>query len=370
MNNDNIFQALGVFLEAMRPYLVNVLQKHFPNEPWEGVFFQRLTPQKQETWNNAQRQGVEPMLRIDYSNLTFLATRFRDELATELGNDKAKTYNFESCMRELQEARNKCQHFTPLTNDEKERAFSNMILIANMLDKKELRKEIDRLQTKHTFTPAEVASIPVTTVTSTPANVNILDDGSPLKPWYNNCLPHYDIRSGVLDESLFAANINEVVLGTAPEVYMNPITFFQKTYVTAGLRNIANRVIRALNGEETENRVISLQTGFGGGKTHTLISLYHIVKGGARLLESGACANIAQAGVKPNFNDAKIAVFTNNTTDIVQGRKTEDGLTIYTLWGEIAYQLGGKEGYEIVRENDEERIAPTSTIMKYNFPNL
>lgn len=367
MNNDNIFQALGVFLEAMRPYLVDVLEKHFPNEPWEGVFFQRLTPQKQETWNNAQRQGVEPMLRIDYSNLSFLANRFRDELAIELGNDKAKTYNFENCMRELQEARNKCQHFTPLTDDEKERAFSNMIYVANMLDKKDLRKEIDRLKTKHTFTPAAVATVPVTTVTSSPANVNILDDGSPLKPWYVNCLPHYDIRSGVLDESLFAANINEVVLGTAPEVYMNPITFFQKTYVTAGLRNIANRVIRALNGEETENRVISLQTGFGGGKTHTLISLYHLVKGGAKLLESGACANIAQEGVKPNFDDAKIAVFTNNTTDIVQGRITEDGITIYTLWGEIAYQLCGKEGYEKVRENDEERIAPTSTIMKSIF---
>jgi len=363
MNNENIFQALGVFLDAMRPFLVNVLNKHFPGEPWEGMFFQRLTAQKQDLWNQAQQQGVEPILRIDYHNLSFLASKFRDELTEEL-SDKQKTFTFDNCMRELQEARNKCQHFTPLTDDEKERAFSNMIMIANMLSMNDLRQEIDRLRTKRTYSPAAVAPIAVTTVTSSPANTNILDDASPIMPWFQNCLPHYDIRNGVLDESLFAANLNEVALGAGPEVYNNPTTFFAKTYVTAGLRDIANRVVRALNGEETENRVISLQTGFGGGKTHTLISIYHIIKSGAKLLESESCANILQDGVKPNFEGAKVAVFTNNTTDVSQGRITSEGITINTLWGEIAYQLGGVEGYKKVKQNDEERIAPTSTIMK------
>lgn len=363
MNNENIFQALGIFLDAMRPFLVSVLKSHFPGEPWEGVFFQRLTPQKQAQWNQAQRQGVEPVLRIDYHNLTFLASRFRDELAEELG-DKSKTYTFENCMRELQEARNKCQHFTPLTQDEQERAYSNMIFIANMLSMQNLRQEMNRLQNKKTFTPAAVAPIAVTTTTSKPVDTNMLDDGSPVPSWFNNCLPHYDIRQGVLDESVFAANLNEVALGTGPEVYNNPTSFFAKTYITAGLRDIANRVVRALNGEETENRVISLQTGFGGGKTHTLISIYHIVKSGARLLESVSCKNILQDGVKPNFKDAKVAVFTNNTTDASQGRLTPEGFIIYTLWGEIAYQLGGVEAYEKVKQNDIDRIAPSSTIMK------
>ena len=113
-----------------------------------------------------------------------------------------------------------CQHFTPLTEDEQERAFSNMKTIANMLGMADLRKEIDRLQKKNTISPVAVAPIPVTTVTSTPANINILDDGSPLPSWFRNCLPHYDIRSGVLDESVFAANLNEVALGTGPEVYI------------------------------------------------------------------------------------------------------------------------------------------------------
>lgn len=364
MSNDNIYNALGVMLESLRPFLVEVISKNFPGEPWEGEFFKRLPAPKQETWNQAGRQGIEPILRIDYSNMAMFASKFRDELAKAFGNDKGKTYIFSSCMSELQEARNKCQHYVPLSADEQERAFSNMIAVANMLGKKDLRNEIDRLKNKHTYSPAAVAPIAVTTVTSDPANISMADDGSPLKPWYKNCLPHYDIRSGVLDESVFAANLNEVALGTGPEVYNNPTTFFAKTYVTAGLRDIATRVVKALNGEETENRVISLQTGFGGGKTHTLISIYHIIKSGARLLESESCANILPEGVKPNFGDAKVVVFTNNTTDVSQGRQTSDGLTIHTLWGEIAYQLGGKAGYEQMRANDEEMIAPTSTILK------
>ena len=365
--NDNIFKALGIFLDAMRPFLINVIQKHFPREPWEGVFFARLTPAKQEMWNQASRQGTEPIMLIDYHNLSFLGNKFRDELAKELGNDRNKTYTWEGCMRELQDARNKCQHFTPLTSDEKDRAFSNMIMIANMLDMTELRTEIVRLRDKKTSAPVTaVPSTPVieTTVSSAPVNNQVIDDNSPLVPWFNNCLPHYDIRSGVLDESIFAANLNEVAMDTGPEVYTNPTTFFAKTYITAGLRDIANRVVRALNGEETENRVISLQTGFGGGKTHTLISIYHIVKSGARLLESESCRDLLQEGVIPQFENAKVAVFTNNTNDIAQGRQTAEGFTIHTLWGEIAYQLGGVEAYEKVKQNDVQMIAPTSSIIK------
>ena len=362
--NDNIFKALGIFLDAMRPFLISVIQKNFPNEPWEGVFFSRLTPAKQELWNQASRQGTEPIMLIDYHNLSFLGNKFRDELAKELGNDRGKTYTFEQCMRELQDARNKCQHYTPLTNDEKDRAFSNMILVANMCEMSELRTEILRLRDKQTSSPVVVTPVVSTPVTTAPPTAPVVDDNSPLIPWFRNCLPHYDIRSGVLDESVFAANLNEVAQDTGPEVYTNPTTFFTKTYITAGLRDISNRVVRALNGEETENRVISLQTGFGGGKTHTLISIYHIVKSGARLLESESCRDLLQEGVVPKFENARVAVFTNNTNDIVQGRQTAEGFTIHTLWGEIAYQLGGKEAYEKVKKNDVEMIAPTSSIFK------
>ncbi len=77
--------------------------------------------------------------------------------------------------------------------------------------------------------------------------------------------------------------------------------FFAKTYITAGLRDIANRVIVALNGGETENRVISLQTGFGGGKTHSLITLFHIAKAGKSLMLNTYAKSILNTGVQPEF---------------------------------------------------------------------
>ncbi len=102
-----------------------------------------------------------------------------------------------------------------------------------------------------------------------------------LIPWFRVVSPHMDIKQGRLDESVFAANLAEVALGNGREIYSNPGVFFSKTFFTAGLKNVAKTVLKGLNGkEDAENRVISLQTGFGGGKTHTLISLYHLSKWG------------------------------------------------------------------------------------------
>jgi hypothetical protein len=174
-----------------------------------------------------------------------------------------------------------------------------------------------------------------------------------MQAWFKNVKPHKDIQDGHLDESIFAANLAEVAAGTGREIYNSPEMFFQKTYFTAGLKNIAKRVVQGLNGgQDADNRVISLQTGFGGGKTHTLISLYHLAKWGKKANNSEHTKELLAATGEPKFESAHIAVFTNTTNDPAQGRKV-DGLTIKTIWGEIAYQLGGKDAYELIRVNDE-----------------
>ncbi|MDZ7740949.1 MAG: DUF499 domain-containing protein [Bacteroidota bacterium] len=114
---------------------------------------------------------------------------------------------------------------------------------------------------------------------------------------------------------------------------------------------------------DAENRVISLQTGFGGGKTHSLISLYHIVNAGSKLNKSEHLKELLETTGKIEFDSANVAVFTNNTNDPTQGRIV-DGLHIQTIWGEVAYQLAGKEGYDIVRANDESRTAPKGLFSK------
>lgn len=179
-----------------------------------------------------------------------------------------------------------------------------------------------------------------------------------MQPWFKNVKPHKDIQDGHLDESIFAANLAEVVAGTGREIYTSPEMFFQKTFFTAGLKNISKRVLQGLNGgQDADNRVISLQTGFGGGKTHTLISLFHLAKWGKKATKSEYTKELLEATGDPKFESAHIAVFTNTTNDPAQGRKV-DGITIRTLWGELAYQLGGKKAYEIIKANDEKLVAP------------
>ncbi|MFN9798628.1 MAG: hypothetical protein ACK54P_01310, partial [Bacteroidota bacterium] len=149
----------------------------------------------------------------------------------------------------ISEVRNKLAHFQEITGDEATEAFINMKTIARQLGMNELEEELVRLQEGKVTPTFQTAS-------------------GTLRPWFQQVSPHLDIRQGRLDESVFAANLAEVALGQGREIYSNPVVFFSKTYFTAGLKNVARTVIRGLNGaEEAENRVISLQTGFGGGKT-------------------------------------------------------------------------------------------------------
>ena len=189
-------------------------------------------------------------------------------------------------------------------------------------------------------------------------------NGNGLPAWFNVVVPQSDIRDGVLDESIFAANIEEVASGTAPVVYQDISYFFECTYVTEGIKELIRRVVQALNGQESQNRVISLQTGFGGGKTHSLISLYHVVKDSSTFKRLDTASSILEPQDMPQFDHARVAVFTQNTVSVVDGHKVSDDIITHTLWGELAWQLGGREGYERVRNADIQMVAPTAQDIK------
>jgi len=182
-----------------------------------------------------------------------------------------------------------------------------------------------------------------------------------LKPWYAIAIPHEDIRKGRLAESVFAANIWAVVQGTAPEVYLDPEEFYRKTYMTTGLSAVLGRVAGALRGDgDPGDRIISLQTAFGGGKTHILIALWHLAKHAARLAKSPHAAELRRIlGDRFPERVKGVAVFTNESCDATQGRKTPEGVHTRTLlWGELALQLGGQALYEMVEANDRSQRVP------------
>lgn len=372
MDREKLQRGLGLFLDAMRPYAVSVIQRECPEgTSWDMDFERRIeNERKKSSWQMQRMQlnnnGSSLLGLIDYNNLVTFIINYKESVTREVGNIPKNYNRLRSCLQELQDTRNNWAHFDTggLDDDEAERAFSNMIQVAKLLEMGDLEDELKRIKG---VTPSIATSTPVAELRpSKPVqdNTDNVDYSGVLPAWFNSILPQYDIRNGQLDESIFAANIEEVSTGTAPVVYQDIVSFFDRTYVTDGMRELIRRVVQALNGKESQNRVISLQTGFGGGKTHSLISLYHVVKDSRTFKDMAAASSILDAEDMPQFNNARVAVFTQNTVSVVDGHQVEDGIITHTLWGELAYQLGGREGYERVRRADEQRIAPTANDIK------
>lgn len=169
-----------------------------------------------------------------------------------------------------------------------------------------------------------------------------------MRNWFDIIQPHADIRKGNFDEAVFAADLGDVYSGSATADYNDPYLFYKKTYLTAGLTGLLRQVQKKLT-DGTGSAVVQIQTPFGGGKTHSLVAIYHYLRHGKQVQE------LLPQDVKPL--DARVSVTAGNHLNPLEGITT-DGVTRYTFWGELAYQLGGKAGYEQLRANDESRISP------------
>ena len=165
-----------------------------------------------------------------------------------------------------------------------------------------------------------------------------------LPNWWQVTTPHEDIRKGRMSEAIFAVDLGEAVYGNAPLEYRDASIFFQKTYLTQGLKNLLENVLSRLSGGKGDP-VIQLQTPFGGGKTHALLALYHAVENRENVKHLEVISKL------PEPKNAKVVVFVGTQADPIKGK---------TPWGEIAHQLGV---YKKVKEHDEKRRSPGKEIL-------
>lgn len=192
-----------------------------------------------------------------------------------------------------------------------------------------------------------------------------------MKPWYRIVYPREDLRAGKpLDASEFAVHLDHVRDGRAPSVYQDPAQFFERTFLTHNLRDLAAQVVRRLSGITLETSpIFNLSTQFGGGKTHSLTLLYHLAKhgNGARSWK-GVNEILKDAGVA-DVPAAATAVFVGTEFDSIAGRGGSDG-TPYrrTPWGEIAYQIGDHEGFRLLEEHDKSLTAPGGDVIEKMLP--
>ena len=172
-----------------------------------------------------------------------------------------------------------------------------------------------------------------------------------VKPWREIAVPHEDVLKGTFQQSEFAADLSRVRAGNATPEYQDPVLFFQRTFITEGMRLLLDSVVKRLAGKGGDP-VIQLQTAFGGGKTHTMLAVYHLASAKVDPKELLDVAPILAAAKVAGLPHANIVVLDGNQLS-PNMPKVRDGVSVRTIWGELAWQLGGKAAYEQVRGADE-----------------
>ena len=176
---------------------------------------------------------------------------------------------------------------------------------------------------------------------------------------FDTCQPRDEVLRGELREQQFAASLTRVVRGDADAVYGAAAVFFKNTYVTGGLRSLLTEALGRLTGCKASNApVIRVETSFGGGKTHNLIALYHVCRDPSA---ARAFPELVPPDLLPKQPIRLVAGVVGSDLDAANG--VDHGkVRTFTLWGEIAYQLAGAEGYRLLRQSDEQRVAPGTQV--------
>ena len=183
-----------------------------------------------------------------------------------------------------------------------------------------------------------------------------------LRPWREVCEPHPDVLAARFSDAEFAANLALVDRGQGEEEYVDPAAFFRITHATEGLRRVLRAAIERLGGRGGEP-VIGLQTNFGGGKTHTMLALHHLAgadEAGYRpeALE-GLAPIFAEAGVE-TLGRVRRAVFVGTDKGAAEAMHAEGGREVRTLWGYLAWRLGGWEAVESIAASEAAGTNPGS----------
>ena len=266
-----------------------------------------------------------------------------------------------SYVGELIDVRNKWAHEKPFQSEDVYRALDTMQRLMEAISASERADELGRLKTE---LQRQVFSEQARNKTRQQLTL----EGTPkegLKGWRELMQPHKDVASGRYMQAEFAADLSQVHQGRGSDEYLDPNEFYRRTFITVGLRDLLVGALQRL-AKVGGDPVLELQTNFGGGKTHSMLALYHLFSG----VETGSLEGIepvlqeAGVNVAPKANRAVLV-----GTAMSPGEVTvkDDGTEVRTMWGEMAWQLGGRAGYELVAESDRQGTSPGSAMLAELF---
>lgn len=181
-----------------------------------------------------------------------------------------------------------------------------------------------------------------------------------LKPWRDVVTPHLDVASGRYQQAEFAADLWQAHLGEGSEEYRDPVEFFRRTYLTESLKGMLVGAMKRVNGQGGDP-VVQLQTNFGGGKTHSMLALYHLCSG-LPLSELPGVEALMHDAKADELPTVKRAVLVGNRISPGNPQMKSDGTRVRTLWGELAWQIGGPAAFAHIAEDDERATSPGDSL--------
>lgn len=326
-----IDQALGQYVNGEENWTVFVRLRDESNEI-RGRDYGRLDPQVQlrmltENIPQSLRKGWYP---------------FRDSLGRV-----GQTY-----CTELRDVRNKWAHNEAFSEDDSYRHLDTAERLLGMVGAPDVADEVRQIRLSLRRLAAHRDDRKVL------QSVIVSPGSEGLRPWREVLAPHRDVAEGNFQAAEFAADLYKVSqTADAARDYAEPGQFFARTYLTEGLRDLIGRSVRRLGGDQNASPVVNLQTNFGGGKTHSMLALWHLASGtpaGAfpqELQELLAATPYAELGAVH-----RVALVGNHLA--TSGVSKPDGTRVNTIWGELAWQLGGRKAFDIVAAADADRTPP------------
>ncbi len=312
----------------------------------------------------------------EYGLLKTMLDNWRDVFDDAFGrNDKHKVRNFTSMALE---ARNATSHLSiPLQDDEALRYLDAIHCLLKAV--KAPAAEVNEAKTLYdaqrrsgfgsaeppstavAATPTAAIARPALSLGAVPAAPIEASPAKTLRPWIEVALPHPDVLANRFKEAEFAADLFAVDAGHAGEDYASPENFFRITFLTEGLRRILSSSLQRLS-RNGGDPVIGLQTAFGGGKTHTMLAVYHSAKARDLSLLEGIWPLAEKAGVA-GWSPPKVAVFVGTSKGADTSLILRDGPKVHTLWGYIAWRIAGQAGLDLMAEAEAARTNPGSDLL-------
>lgn len=373
-NLEYVQKGFRILHPLMAAYIAQEMSREYRDGWWQEV----LSSLGDQGWDlPTNGEWSELVDSLDVANCLRLIDRQWGSLFRKhLSRDRRAWAN------ELMGVRNTVSHSgsQDMSQDDAERALDTMARLCADIDlqgAEEIRTILRELRygtSMGSTTVTEGNTVPEKPKTKGKDEVGVLTriSGSKLPSWREIIEPHPDVAQGRYLNAEFAADLSQVARGEGAFEYRDPVEFFARTYVTEGMKGLLIQALKRFNGQDGEP-VLQLKTAFGGGKTHSLLALYHMSRGGVSLDKLPNLKAVMEEVGFTSLPTANVAVLVGTAMDPSRSKRPVNlpGITINTIWGEMAAQLavsaGKPELYDYVKEADKKGVSPGSLALKNLF---